>query len=195
MKTGDLYVGNVGQNDLEEVELVTSGSNHGWPIKEGTLFFDHNFNADGFATPDQPDFDPDRATPPALAPDLVDPIAQYDTHHEGHSVIGGFVYRGSALEQLKMAGRYIFGDFSIIFRFPVGPQDYGRLFHVKPGLGQKPQEIQEFQIVPGNRLSMALLGWGEDADGELYPMGNISGLPFFGEGIVLKIVPANGDDN
>ena len=188
MQTGDLYAGNVGQNDIEEVELVTSGSNHGWPIKEGTLFFDHNFNADGFATPDQPDFDPDRATPPILAPDLVDPIAQYDTHHEGHSVIGGFVYRGSALEQLKMAGRYIFGDFSIIFRFPIGPQDHGRLFHVQPGPGGG--QIQEFQIVPSNRLSMALLGWGEDADGELYPMGNISGLPSFKEGVVLKIVPA-----
>ncbi len=36
---------------------------------------------------------------------------------------------------------------------------------------------------------MALLGWGQDAAGELYPMGNISGLPFFDEGVVLKIVP------
>jgi len=192
MRTGDLYVGNVGQNDIEEVELVDSGANLGWPIMEGTLFFDHNFNADGFATPDQPDFDPTRATPQMLAPDLVDPIAQYDTHHEGHAIIGGFVYRGSAFEQLKMAGRYIFGDFSVIFRFPIGPQGHGRLFHLQPGPpGQNLQEIEELQIVPSNRLSMALLGWGEDADGELYPMGNISGLPFFDEGVVLKMVPAD----
>ncbi len=119
---------------------------------------------------------------------FVDPIAQYDTHREGHAVIGGFVYRGSELKKLK--GRYIFGDFSLKFRFPVGPQDYGRLFHVKPGGGNGLRKIQEFQILPGNSLSLALLGWGEDADGELYPMGNISGLPFFDEGVVMKIVPA-----
>jgi len=186
MKKGDLYLGNVGQNDLEEVELVTSGSNHGWPIKEGTLFFAHNFNDNGFATPDDPGT---AVAPPALAPDLVDPIAQYDTHSEGHAVIGGFVYRGSEIEQLK--GQYIFGDFSIIFRFPVGPQDHGRLFHLNPGGGKNLRTINEFQIVPSNRLSMALLGWGEDAAGELYPMGNNSGLPFFDKGVVLKIVPAN----
>ncbi len=180
-----LYVGNVGQNDLEETELVRSGANHGWPIKEGTLFFAHNGNDEGFATPDDPFTAVD---PPILAPNLVDPIAQYDTHHEGHAVIGGFVYRGSELKKLK--GRYIFGDFSLIFRFPVGPQDYGRLFHLKPGGKKGLRKIEEFQIHPGNSLSLALLGWGEDADGELYPLGNISGLPFFDEGVVMKIVPA-----
>ena len=190
MKNGKLYVGNSGQNDLEEVELVDSGANLGWPIMEGTLFFDHNGDDAGFATPDDPGTAVD---PPALAPNLVDPIAEYDTHHEGHAVIGGFVYRGSEIKQLK--GRYVFGDFSVIFRFPIGPQDYGRLFHLLPGMGPNFNRIQEFQIVPSNNLSMALLGWGEDADGELYPMGNTSGLPFFDEGVVLKIVPADGDDD
>jgi len=38
-KTGDLYVGDVGQNDIEEVDLVTKGGNAGWNCKEGTLFF------------------------------------------------------------------------------------------------------------------------------------------------------------
>ncbi len=136
--------------------------------------------------------------PPALAPNLVDPIAQYDTHHEGHSVIGGFVYRGSELEELK--GRYVFGDFSTIFRFPIGPQNYGRLFHIKAGDNDNGlRRITEFQIVPGNNLSLALLGWGEDASGEVYPMGNISGLPFaieeVHEGVVLKIVAADDDDD
>ena len=195
MKTGDLYGGDVGQNDLEEVNLVRSGANHGWPIREGTQFFAHNFNDAGFATPDDPGT---AVAPPALAPHLVDPIAQYDTHQEGHAVIGGFVYRGSELKKLK--GRYIFGDFSTTFRFPIGPQDYGRLFHLKPGGGKGKgkkglRKIEEFQILPGNNLSLALLGWGEDADGELYPMGNISGLPFFDEGVVVKIVPAKGNDD
>jgi glucose/arabinose dehydrogenase len=182
-----LYVGNVGQNDLEETELVRSGANHGWPIKEGTLFFAHNGNDDGEATPD----DPGTATAPQpLAPDLVGPVSQYDTHHEGHAIIAGFIYRGEEVPELR--SRFVFGDFSLIFRFPIGPQDYGRLFvqnrRTNPGSGLR--EIEELRVVPGNALSLALLGWGEDAAGELYPMGNISGLPFFTEGRVLKIVPA-----
>ena len=181
------YVGNVGQNDIEEVELVESGANHGWPIKEGTLFFAHNGNADGAATP----VDPGTAVDPqALAPNLVDPVSQYDTHHEGHAVQAGFLYRGEAVNDLR--GRFVFGDFSLLFRFPIGPQDHGRLFvqnrASNPGGGLK--QIEELRIVPGNALNLALLGWGQDAAGELYPMGNTSGLPFFEDGVVLKIVPA-----
>ena len=168
------------------MELVESGANHGWPIKEGTLFFAHNGNADGEATLD----DPGTATaPPALAPFLVDPVSQYDTIHEGHAVVFGFLYRGEVMNDLR--GRVVFGDFSHQFRFPIGPQDYGRLFvqnrASNPGGGLK--RIEELRIVPGNQLNMAMLGWGEDASGEIYPMGNTSGLPFFNEGLVLKIVP------
>ncbi len=39
---GDLYVGDVGQNDIEEVNLVVKGGNHGWNLKEGALFFHIN---------------------------------------------------------------------------------------------------------------------------------------------------------
>ena len=46
-RTGDLYVGDVGQNDIEEVNIVVRGGNYGWAIKEGTLFFNHNGNLEG----------------------------------------------------------------------------------------------------------------------------------------------------
>jgi hypothetical protein len=121
---------------------------------------------------------------------LKDPIAQYDTHHEGHSVIGGFVYRGTAVRGL--VGRYVFGDFSLLFKFPTGPHDYGRLFHIIPG-GAGLRDISQIQVLPGNALSMALLGWGQDASGELYAMGNINGVPFGTGGRVLKLVPASTD--
>ncbi len=100
------------------------------------------------------------------------------------------IYRGEEVPDLR--GRFIFGDFSLIFRFPTGPQDYGRLFmqNRRSNPGGSLREIEELRVVPGNALSLGLLGWGEDAAGELYPMGNISGLPFFNEGRVLKIVPA-----
>ncbi|HEU4430759.1 MAG TPA: PQQ-dependent sugar dehydrogenase, partial [Myxococcota bacterium] len=76
-ETGALFVGDVGQNDIEEVDRVERGGNYGWRVKEGTLFFDPNGAEDGFAT----------TQPPGSVPSgLIDPIAQYDTHHEGHSV-------------------------------------------------------------------------------------------------------------
>lgn len=65
-KLGTLLVGDVGQNDIEEVDVVVSGGNYGWRIKEGTLFFDPNGLGSGFATP----------TPPGpVPPGLIDPIA------------------------------------------------------------------------------------------------------------------------
>jgi glucose/arabinose dehydrogenase len=185
---GTLFVGDVGQNDIEEVDIVVRGGNYGWPIKEGTMFFNHNGNADGFAQREP-------VTSAPLPPDLIEPVAQYDTHHEGHSVIGGFVYRGRALKGLY--GRYIFGEFSTIFNFPTGPHDYGRLLHMGGDRSQRGlRAISEFHIVGGNSLGFAVLGMGQDADGEIYITGNRSGLPFPSGtgGMVLKIVPAPDED-
>lgn len=186
-RTGDLYVGDVGQNDIEEVDIVVRGGNYGWNLKEGTLFFHINGNLEGFASRDP---DPARGKLPSK---LLDPLAQYDTHHEGHSVIGGFVYHGRELRDLD--GKYIFGDFSVLFKFPTGPHDYGRLFAMDAGAGHNLQQITQLIVVPGGALSLALLGFGEDAAGEIYGLGNISGLPFpdpeLGPtGRVLKLVPA-----
>ena len=184
-KNDDLYVGDVGQNDIEEVDIVVRGGNYGWPIKEGTLFFHHNGDAEGFASREPP-------VGAVIPRNLKDPIAQYDTHHEGHSAIGGFVYRGHAIADL--VGRYVFGDFSLLFKFPTGPHDYGRIFWVNPG-GAGLRPISQVQVLPGNALSMALLGWGQDASGELYALGNTNGVPFGTSGHVLRLVPAPTDVN
>jgi glucose/arabinose dehydrogenase len=193
-KSGALYAGDVGQNDIEEVDLIVRGGNYGWNYKEGTLFFHVNGNDVGTASRHP---DPSRMIPRRL----IDPIAQYDTHHEGHSVMGGFVYHGRGIPDLR--GKYVFGDFSVLFKFPTGPHDYGRLFfidpdrkdgkHGKDGL----RKISQLLVLPGGALSLALLGWGQDAHGELYVLGNISGLPFADPdpaigptGRVLRLVPA-----
>ena len=186
-RTGDLYVGDVGQNDIEEVNLVVKGGNFGWNLKEGTMFFHINGNNPGFASPDR---DPARTIPPGL----IDPIAQYDTHHEGHSVIGGFVYRGRGIPKLR--GRYVFGDFALLFKFPTGPHDYARLFVMNAGRAEDGlQEISELEVLPGSRVSLALLGIGQDAQGEIYMMGNVSGLPFGNGGVVVRLVPAPEADD
>jgi glucose/arabinose dehydrogenase len=87
-ETGLLYAGDVGQDEVEEVDLIVRGGNYGWNVLEGTRCF-------------RPARDCPRA---GMAP----PIAEY-THAEGISITGGFVYRGRALPALR--GRYVFGDY------------------------------------------------------------------------------------
>ena len=89
-KTGDLYIGDVGQNLWENVYAVAAGAgqkNFGWNVVEGNHCFTKDDCAkDGFTAP----------------------IADY-SHDEGCSVTGGFVYRGKALPMLD--GRYFYADY------------------------------------------------------------------------------------
>ena len=90
--TGDLYIGDVGQGNWEEIDYHAAGTpgglNFGWDCREGA--HDYEFVGD------------------CLTADLVDPIAEY-SHAEGRSVTGGFAYRGQAYPSLQ--GRYFFADF------------------------------------------------------------------------------------
>ncbi len=167
--TGDLYVGDVGQNDIEEIDTVTSGGNYGWNYMEGTFYFVANGNANGYVT--------DR--PLAVPAGLIAPIAQYD-HDEGLAIIGGFVYRGSKIAPL--IGHYVFGDFARTF------SNDGRLFYLDGG-----NVVTEFSLVGQSDLGMALLGFGQDADGELYVLANTTGVPFGDTGVVLRIKTIDGD--
>jgi glucose/arabinose dehydrogenase len=87
--TGRLFVADVGQDKFEEVDLVQKGLNYGWNTMEGAHCFNPSTgcNMTGLALP----------------------IAEYD-HSEGATVIGGYVYHGTAITVL--AGAYVFGDFS-----------------------------------------------------------------------------------
>jgi glucose/arabinose dehydrogenase len=92
--TGEIWVGDVGLDTFEEVNLITKGGNYGWAFREGT--------SDGQYWPPQ-------------GFTSTDPIHQYvhtgqsnDSNFEGNSVIGGVVYRGSRISGLQ--GAYIFGD-------------------------------------------------------------------------------------
>jgi uncharacterized repeat protein (TIGR03806 family) len=93
-ETGDLWLGDVGESNIEEVNRVKRGGNYGWRCFEGT--------SDVSAT-----WPSGAACSPQLNPQP--PIAQYP-HTIGHAVTGGYVYRGKAIPGL--VGRYVFGDFS-----------------------------------------------------------------------------------
>ena len=147
---------------------MRGGGNYGWPVKEGSFCFDPNGTGPGFVT-DNPD---PTCGLPALG--LIDPIAQYD-HNEGNGVIGGFVYRGSSIPELR--GRYIFGDLSRGRLFAL--ERWDRLLEGAVGSGA----ITELQDRPD--LSFSLFGFGQDASGEIYVLGNLAGT-----GVVLKLVPS-----
>lgn len=86
-ETGELWVGDVGQNQWEEIDIVRPGANYGWNVMEG-------FHC--FRTRDCDDAG------------LEPPIAEYD-HSLGCSITGGYVYRGAEIPSL--AGAYVYGDF------------------------------------------------------------------------------------
>lgn len=158
---GNLYLADVGQNDIEEVNIVTVGGNYGWNRKEGSFLFNPNANEDGFVT---------------LGPgpaDTIDPIVEYD-HDEGSAIIGGFVYRGYLIPDFN--GKYLFGD----FESPVTSN--GRLFYVENN------QIREIQLTLVEKPDFKVMGFARDAHGEIYVLGNRTGVPFGNTGLVMKIV-------
>jgi glucose/arabinose dehydrogenase len=90
-KTGDLYIGDVGQNEYEEIDFTPRSSpgleNYGWDVYEGNHDFEDKQPGQG---------------------KLVFPVYEY-SHDEGCSVTGGYVYRGSRVPAAQ--GRYFFGDY------------------------------------------------------------------------------------
>ena len=86
-ETGDLWTGDVGQNRLEEIDIIRPGLNYGWNIMEGTSCF---------------------RTAGCSREGLEPPVAEYG-RDGGCSVTGGYVYRGPRLPSL--VGAYLYGDF------------------------------------------------------------------------------------
>jgi glucose/arabinose dehydrogenase len=87
-ENGTFYIGDVGQNAREEIDIGAAGANYGWRRFEGTL---ENFPGD-----------------PSIANHTL-PIFEYSHTADGGSVIGGYVYRGSEIPGLE--GTYFFADF------------------------------------------------------------------------------------
>ena len=110
--TGDLYIGDVGQGEWEEIDFLAAGSaggaNFGWDHREGA----HDYEGGGPA-------------------DMIDPVAEYSHPEGGCSVSGGYVYRGAMPE---WNGIYLYGDYCTgiiwgLFRSVAGWQEQ-QLFDV-----------------------------------------------------------------
>jgi glucose/arabinose dehydrogenase len=87
-ETGLLWVADVGQNRLEEINIVAKGKNYGWRIQEGTECFNPQDNCDKTG--------------------LEQPLFTY-SRDLGVSITGGYVYRGKHLPEL--AGWYVYADY------------------------------------------------------------------------------------
>ncbi len=160
------FIADVGQNLWEELDILRKGANYGWRIMEGNHLFD-----------------PTVAT--ALGIDIATldfPILEYGHGPVGISIIGGFVYRGTLYP--KLAGSYVFGDFSTSFGIPDGQLYY--LTESRPGIWER----FSFQLnPPGARLARFIKGFGEDENGELYLLSTTQPGPSGRTGDVRKILP------
>lgn len=167
-QTGDLYMGDVGQLNREEINFQPAdsegGENYGWRLREGTI-----------ATP-TPTSNPVGGDKPA---DAIDPIYDYTRGSgpfQGRTVTGGYVYRGPIAE---LQGMYFFADFSTdrIWSLQVNGSD--------PSLfdGTNFIDLRDWTdiLLPDIGSITNITSFGEDALGNLYIID--------GGGEVFMIVP------
>ena len=152
----------VGQNDIEEVDVVEAGGNYGWAVKEGTFLFEPGGPlVDGSVT----------ANSPGAPAGLSDPIAEYDHTAPGGVRCGRGARRRPARASPSSADtsrsactgssdHYVFGDYSRAFAQPLG-----RLFVLRHG---------QVEALPDPGI--AVFGFGQDKHGDLYVLGNTTGV-------------------
>ena len=119
--TGDLWVGDVGQDLYEEATIVRAGENHGWNVVEGFRPF-----SDRFAKAEAR---------------LVPPVFAYH-HRVGVSITGGFVYRGR--KNPALVGKYIVGDFEARRVWALEQRD--RILTSIVEIGRAPDRIVSFGV-------------------------------------------------
>jgi hypothetical protein len=199
--SGDVWLGDVGQNDLEEIDHLAEADgtrttlcptqrgtqgvpvNFGWHWKEGTF----GFNPFKYALPNPPSDGFVYADLRCQSPDR-DPMGQYD-HDEGTATIGGFVYRGPDPDLQRLRGKYVFGDYSR--RFSGVGNGNGEVFVLNEQDTCNPKDctprVQYLANGPLNGNTF-MLGFGEDARGNIWALANETGIPFEETGLVTKLV-------
>jgi putative heme-binding domain-containing protein len=117
--TGDLWVGDVGQDRVEEVAIIRAGENHGWNVFEGFEPFSNKYRKEG-------------AT-------YIAPIFAYKRKY-GNSITGGYVYRGDKTSPFY--GQYICGDYTSKRIWAVAQEN--RILTSVREIAQSPQNISSF---------------------------------------------------
>lgn len=139
---GRLYLADVGQDEVEEIDVIEKGGNYGWNIMEGDI-----------CTP--------KVNPKCQPAGLKRPIHTY-RHPEGFSITGGFVYRGSALPGL--CGVYLYADY--VTQRLWGLRYDGQRVTTNVELIERPRRNPLVDKLTGAALGISSFGEGED--GEIY---------------------------
>jgi hypothetical protein len=158
-----MFVSNIGQHSVEEVNLVKKGANYGWPNREGTFLFDVNANTE--VVYQLPEGDQG----------YTYPVIQFD-HDEGNAVSGGFVYAGSKIPQLE--NKYIFGDIprGILFYADVSAIHEGKQTSIyKLGLELNGKLTSLAEVASDQRVD---LRFGKDSSGELFIFTKNNGIVY-----------------
>ncbi|MCA9601388.1 MAG: PQQ-dependent sugar dehydrogenase [Myxococcales bacterium] len=161
--TGDLYIGDVGQDTVEEIDVAPKGEgglNFGWRAFEGTHVHDGAEATQALAT---------NHTPPVVEfphGDDSDPLMR-----GACSVSGGYVYAGSALVDLQ--GAYLFSDYC---------SDDIAMFRYCDGTIRDKQRLSDLSR---DANLDGVVSFGQDNDGEMY-------IVSYKNGTILKIVPGEG---
>ncbi len=121
--TGVLWLGDVGNRRWEEINVIVSGGNYGWPILEGN-------ECAGFL--------------PCDTSNLINPIGIY-SHDEGCSVIGGHVYHGADVPEIE--GVYLFSDFCSGAIMGLSTDVAGTLVHTVFVQGGHDPDTEEFSLL------------------------------------------------
>lgn len=137
--TGDLYIGDVGQNDWEEINVEPAGMGHrnyGWNVTEGLSCYNANSCESG---------------------GLTEPVIDYG-RGEGSSVTGGYVYRGSEIPGLR--GTYIYADYQ---------SGTFWAFEYAEGSARNNRELTFDRQFQGSGMNApGIASFGQDNAGELY---------------------------
>ena len=188
---GRLFIADIGDEQIEEINLGAAGGNFGWRFREGT--FATKWGGGGTEPHAVYERPPDGKA-------FVYPVAQYD-RDEGFAIAGGFVYRGKGIPELR--GKYVFTDIvrGRVFLFDVENLQPGLQPGRQPGKLAEIEELRllfdgeerdvadvaEFVAIRSIRSPRVDLRLGIDGDGELY-------LLTKGDGRIRKLVaPADGN--
>lgn len=125
--TGDLWVGDIGQNLFEEVTIARLGENHGWNVYEGFMPFSQQFRRSGEV--------------------FTSPVMSYRRKH-GVSVTGGYVYRGQRSPSYE--GVYVCGDFESKRIWALTQKDR-QLLKMRQ-VGDSPEKISSFGMDAAGEL-------------------------------------------
>jgi hypothetical protein len=168
-----MFLGSIGEHDIESVYDVRAGDNFGWSEREGPFVFKKSDRCDLY--PLQPNDGTFGYTYPVAAYDHNPPAGTPCTADVGRAIVGGFVYRGNALPALR--GKYVFGDLvrgNIYFTDAAIMRRGGPLAPI--------QELRIFNTA-GTRVTMQTLAgdtrvdlrFGTDRAGELYVLAKANG--------------------